>query len=238
MRIKDILLGILCFFGRWLHSFAIAITFGTIFGAIALALLVRGKLRVRGYGNLLQGVGRGVIIASNHPTALETILIQGLLCPWYYLAPSKFFIWNMPREGLVSPRFAVMTRCITITRGNPRQNAAATRKAIEKVRRGWTILIFAEGTRTVKGRVFVDHPVHKLCRIETRVPTMAQRAEAYVLPLRIDVPNVTEELGLRASLGHVWREGIVFNFGRKFMFPREMQLEEANRHLEQAILAC
>ena len=196
----------------WLNGYAIAWSFGALLALCLLPLFLFGKIRVRGYWRAFRAMGRGnVILAANHPEGMTPFLIPALFCPGYLLIP-RFYPWNVPREGLVPSFLLVPFRCIVVERGNRLQKMAAAKKLIHLLRESGNILIFPEGTRTIDE----TNPDRELVRMngrsirpikETGVPFIAQSSNARVVPVWIDIPDVTRKLKFWESVAHLLEPG-------------------------------
>lgn len=91
----------------------------------------KAGIRIRGYWRAIEAVAKGrLIIAVNHPSLLEPILIPLMFFPWYCFWP-RFFVWSVPDRRLLPRRLRwlfPLGRCITVDRSESRrQNQTAFR---------------------------------------------------------------------------------------------------------------
>lgn len=171
--------------------------------------IVRAWYPIRVEGRRRFGAGRPVVLAPNHVSFLDPILLQAalprrityLMTDLYYGIPG--LNWVFRRIG-----------CIPIKQEGSQLNAI--RRGIEALERYRLVAIFPEGTRSFDG---------KLQQGFAGAATMAQRARAIVVPVAI--------VGTFESLprGSFWprRSCVTVRFGEPIDFeaigtkrPREM----------------
>ncbi len=103
------------------------------------------KIRIEGQQNIKKG--ETYIIVSNHQSALDILLLYRLLTHFKWVAKKELFRvpvigWNL-----------WLNRYITIERKSPKDALKMIKKASVYLNSGSSVLLFAEGTRTLDGRV-------------------------------------------------------------------------------------
>jgi 1-acyl-sn-glycerol-3-phosphate acyltransferase len=112
----------------------------------------------------------GVLIVSNHQSYLDPVLLSlGLKRPISFMARRTLFRFR-PFGRLISALNA-----FPVTREGV--DTAAMREAIRRLREGWCLLVFAEGTRTQDGTIGVLRP---------GILMVAERADVPIVPAVID----------------------------------------------------
>jgi len=127
--------------------------------------LMPAFFRVRVFGR--ENVPRegGVLIASNHQSFLDPLLIGlGLPRPVTFMARSTLFRWR-PFAWLIRALNAFPVR-------QGRTDLGAVRKAIRRMRAGWALLVFPEGTRTRDGRIGVVRRGFEMMAVRGGVPVV------------------------------------------------------------------
>lgn len=231
---------------RWLSGFATIWPIGILVlipGFFVLRAL--GKIEIIGYQRAAETLRRGrVIVAPNHPDGFTPFLMTAVFWKRYLFQP-RFCFWNLPREGLVHTAvLRWIMRCILIDRGNNEQKKVAFKEARMVLEQTGNLLVFGEGTRTADPSdpaiEFVEKYGRRIRRFKTRVPLLALAAKAQILPVWIDMPDVTTKLGFWASIKHLLRRGrrLTIVFGQEYPVIRPFNIRDENRKLEEAILGC
>lgn len=133
-------------------------TMGSAVGLIILTLRLLKRIEIINYKGLPKYRNNprlfknGLIIASNHPSLLEPILIPGLFFDQYFLHPFKLSPWNMAEEKNYDNLFWkwAKARIIWVNRENPQKARQAFRQAKKIVNNGNILVLFPEGGRTFK----------------------------------------------------------------------------------------
>lgn len=227
-----------------LIGYAVAWSFGSILGTMFWLLVALGFIKVRGYRTAIRTAYHGnVIIASNHPSLLETFLIPAVFWPGY-LMWSRFFVWSMPDQKLFPPRLRWLytpLRCLTVDRSNRQISASGTGRAMDRLRSGECIVIHPEAGRTIKGTEFLRSGGRRIRRIHTFVPDIAARTGASILPVYVTMRRVDRPLSLKDSIVRMFRRGygpIIISFGEPYCVNKSFEREHENKHLERSILSA
>jgi 1-acyl-sn-glycerol-3-phosphate acyltransferase len=104
------------------------------------------KVKVKGVENVDPHLPR--IYMSNHQSWFDILAL--------FLALPVDFKYMLKKELLRIPVFGVAVwraRHISIDRGNPRKAFESVQKAVEKIKSGYSVLIFPEGTRSPDGHI-------------------------------------------------------------------------------------
>jgi len=137
--------------------------------ALARVLFV-ALFRVRVFGQDNVPPEGGVLILSNHQSYLDPVLLGlGLERPVSYMARRSLFR-NRAFAWLISALNA-----FPVTRGG--RDVRAMREAVGRLREGWCLVVFPEGTRTSDGRIG---------RLHAGVLSIAERAGVPVVPAVVE----------------------------------------------------
>jgi 1-acyl-sn-glycerol-3-phosphate acyltransferase len=144
------------------------------FGAWCARIFARAVTRVRIEGDLLAIPRRGpVIIASNHASNLDAVVIGGWLLPVLgrriqWLAKREFFDW--PVLGPLAPHGGIHP----VDRG--KADLEAYRQAKRILDDGHILFIFPEGTRSADG---------SLQQAQDGAAALALRTDAVIVPIGV-----------------------------------------------------
>ncbi len=219
---------------RRVLDYVTAVIIGIPLGLLFFVLLALGRVRIRGYFRAVRLVARGkVIIASNHPSMLETFLIPLSFFP-LNLVLLRFFIWSVPDRRLLPPRLRWLfwlMRCITVDRSERNKNNRTFYALTDILLARGVIIIHPEAGRTGKGTTFIHKDGRRVRRFLSRVPTLARHTGAIILPLWVE--GADKVLPIGTAIPRFFRSKIILSFG----IPYRPQEEESNRIEESAILA-
>lgn len=223
---------------------ATARTFGWLLARLYLFLHKRGKIRVEGYERAVSALAEGgFILASNHPEGSTPFLIPAIFHEKYFDNP-RFFLWNMPREGLVPTQWLRdRLRCIVVERDNPVKKARAVRKAAKALKDKWNVLIFAEGTRTFDEKEPDATLIERNGRLmrpvdDTGLPFLAKLGDAQILPVWIRIPGVKRKLRFWASIFHLFKKRgryMSIRFGEPYRIEEPFDIDKENARLQEKI---
>ena len=212
------IIGVAARTGRVLLDYAVIWTVGNIIEPIFWALVLLRVVRISGYSRLLRSAWKGrLIIAANHPSLVETVLIPGLGWPWM-LVSRRYYFWYMPDRHLFPgwlKWFHTATRGIEVDRRDSqlRYNIRAIQKAVKVLQRPNSLVVHVEGGRTFKWRLrqveLLQRGDRQLAEVKVGVFTLAKRSGAHVLPLWV---GMTPERQLRTS----YRQGFGALFSYKY----------------------
>lgn len=117
----------------------IAWNFAHWWGRIVLGA-TGSKVTVRGAENIPPGP---VVVMGNHQSIFDIMLVLGYIDkPLAFIAKKE-----LARAPLIAPWMSYLG-CIFLDRKDVRQAAQVFQEAVEKVRNGWSMVIFPEGTRS------------------------------------------------------------------------------------------
>jgi 1-acyl-sn-glycerol-3-phosphate acyltransferase len=164
------------------------------FWARTMLLLSFNKVTVLGLENI-KGLKAGVF-AGNHQSMLDIFLYLGNIpINGGFLAKKQILF--IPFIG----QLAVLFGHIVIDRSNPKKSLASVERCIKAVKKGWSIFIYPEGTRTDNGEISV---------FKSGSLKIPMRTEAPVVPVTVSgVHKVLTKHTLRINKGHM-----VISFGK------------------------
>ncbi len=127
--------------------------------------IISALFRIRVFGRENLPKRGGVLIVSNHQSYLDPVLIGvGLRRPVTFMARDTLF--RHPLFGLLIKSL----NAFPIKRG--RLDAGAMREAEERLKSGWQLLLFPEGTRTRNGQIGRVKPGFGLLAARGGVPVI------------------------------------------------------------------
>ncbi|MDP3769924.1 MAG: lysophospholipid acyltransferase family protein [Candidatus Sungbacteria bacterium] len=229
-------------FRRWqmrcIADFLTVIIWGIPLGCFFLLLIILGRIRIHGYMRAIRLVTRGrVIIAANHPSMLETLLIPLSFFPWY-LYSLRLFVWSVPDQRLLPPWMRVLFwigRCVTVDRSKPNSNKHALRELAAILERKGVIVIHPEAGRTFKGQNFLFCGNRKIRHFTSGVPALARNTGATILPLWVSGSD--KVLPAETFFPRFIQSKIILSFGIPYHPPQEKnQGTDESYTLAQAIL--
>ncbi|MDP3779213.1 MAG: lysophospholipid acyltransferase family protein [bacterium] len=217
-----------------ISHYMIAMCIGIPLGTLFLFLVLIGRIRIKGYLAAIRLAARGkVIIAANHPTMLETLLIPLLFFP-LYLFHLRFFVWSVPDRRLLPPRLRWifrLARCITIDRSDQNLTKHTIQAVAHVLSRNGVVIIHPEAGRTFKGETFITLGNRRMRSFVSGVPALARSAGATLLPLWVSGTDIVLPYG--AWLPRFTRSRITLSFGA----PYRPQQEKESRAAESLVLA-
>jgi 1-acyl-sn-glycerol-3-phosphate acyltransferase len=199
-------------------------------GSIFLFFRTTGRLTVKGEENLKEE-NVGTILVPNHPSLLEPVLLPFLYFPKVLWNPFKAVPWNTPdSKNFYKPWYFFWLRALRVIPINrARPNAGDTRNALQKIidvlKRGETVIIFAEGGRTHKRKNIITSPKgKKLGKLTGGVERIVKECDCRVIPIWVEMPP-------GKFITRFTKTPIVINIGRPLY--HKITTEE----LERAILS-
>jgi len=144
------------------------------------------RLRIRDRNKLVKGTS--YVIISNHQSILDIIMLNCLGYNFRWI--SKIENFRVPVIGW----YLRMAKYITVERGNKESKAEMMERSAESLRRGISIMLFPEGTRSADGEI----GPFKLGAFQ-----LALMTDKPVLPVVLDgTGGVLPKHGLVFSRGH------------------------------------
>ncbi|MBW2092656.1 MAG: 1-acyl-sn-glycerol-3-phosphate acyltransferase [Deltaproteobacteria bacterium] len=114
----------------------------------ARILIKCGFIRVRIEGKENLEPGANYIFAANHSSIFDILVLMAYL-PIQFRWLAKKSLFSLPVYG----HSMKLAGYIPIDRSNPREGVKSLEKAAEKVRKGASVIIFPEGTRSDDGQI-------------------------------------------------------------------------------------
>lgn len=231
---------------QYLHilgRFFVMAILGT-FNTFAITLLIlTGRIRIYGYWRLIQNLNRGkIIIAANHPSKLETVLVPSLLWPWA-LFHQKFFIWSVPDNKLF-PKWSrwvyLYLKCIPLSRDGSSTNASSITTMFRVLQAGDSIILHPGGGRDYKGeQVSNSSGTRHIRTIKSTVPYLAIKNKAQILPLYIHYTGKNTPKTLKENVRWLLQSNCIsFHIGQPYSPKVDMSKNDLNAVLEQKILSA
>lgn len=223
---------------RCIADYLTVMLFGIPLGCLFLSLIILGRIKICGYMRAIRLAATGrVIIAANHPSMLETLLIPLLFFPWY-LVSLRFFVWSVPDQRLLAPWIRWLFwlgRCIPIDRSRRNSSAYTLRKLTDILERKGVVVMHPEAGRTFKGDSFITFGDRKIRSFTSGVPSLAERTHAVILPLWVS--GTDKVLPGDTLLPHFMRSKIILSFGMSYRpYLKKEDRSEESRTLADAIL--
>lgn len=227
---------------RLISDYITVIIIGIPLGIFFALLLALGRIKIKGYGRAIRLIAHGkVIIAANHPSMLETLLIPLLFFP-RYLVSLRFFVWSVPDRRLLPPRLRWLfwfLRCATLDRTNPESKKEAISQLTAILNHNGIVLMHPEAGRTDKGEKFLmsgTRDNRRMRHFVSGVPSLARNTGATILPLWVSGTDIVLPIG--ATVPRLMRSKIIFSFGTPYVPPkRKTDREQESIILAKAILA-
>ncbi|MFA6133210.1 MAG: lysophospholipid acyltransferase family protein [Phycisphaerae bacterium] len=135
-----------------------------------LQVLMPAAFKVRVFNRRVEPAEGGAVYICNHQSFLDPILMSFALCrPMNYMARDSLFRWPLFRLIIES------ANAFPVRRGTA--DLAALKEAMRRIKDGGQVVLFAEGTRTLDGRIGPFLP---------GVAMLAQRVAQWTVPVVID----------------------------------------------------
>ena len=219
---------------RLISDYITVIIIGIPLGIFFALLLALGRIKVKGYVHAIRLVVHGnIIIAANHPSMLETLLIPLLFFP-LYLVHLRFFVWSVPDRRLLTPYLRWLfwfLRCVTLDRSNLSLTKPALYKLTEILEYNGVVVIHPEAGRTNKGEKFLVRGNRRMRHFVSGIPSLARSTRATILPLWVS--GTDHVLPIGAIIPRFMRSKIIFFFGTPYVPSKQKK----SRERESIILA-
>lgn len=182
-------------------------TLVNVIALIFVCLLLTRRVRINGYKRALKAVWHGnVVIASNHPSALETFVIPVLFWPVLLIRP-RLFPWSITRFDAFPSYLQLLYapfRCITVGHADAAKRKCHSIFRMAHVLGHHGVLIgYPEGTRTCKGKVYWRRGSKKMSVFDSSLPRLAWRYGSVIVPVWIDFGSIDTPLSMRSCLRRV-----------------------------------
>lgn len=186
-----------------------------------------------------------LIVVSNHPSLLETVLLPAsLFFPQVLLDPFSYIPWSTPDRRNFYDRwywFWIRPISIPIDRKNRANGMRSLYEIARVLEREKIVIIFAEGGRTFRGTEFVYSKEGKRIRpLENSIGWLVTRTKAHVLPIWVEgTDKVLPNHQTKLFAGINWREKVTIKVGNVIRFRITKRLGGAKQITEsitQALL--
>lgn len=227
-----------------LRLYLLVYTIGLLFAVAYFILRIRGDVKIQ--GKLPKPNGRSLVVVSNHPSTVETLLLIGLLSRLYLLSP-RLAPWSTPTMkhfSRLSGRIwnLMQERAILVPEG--RAGLVSWFRRMGEIIGGAEpaiTIIFPEGNRTfLTDSVPVGDSGQRLGPVQPGVATLIARAKVrpLVLPIWVEgadrvMPNSREKL---VTGWPQWHRGpIVLRIGKPIDFPAYANQTEISQGIFAAL---
>lgn len=208
-------------------------TFVLVLGFGFLLLQLVGRIRVINRCHLSSANSeRGTLILSNHISILEGVLLPLLYFPHFLVRPFKYFPWSTPdRERFYAWYLFWLRplRIIAIDRSSKsiNRNKVAVQKIIQRLKKGETVIIFAEGGRTAKqDEKKVSAKGKEIGVLKSGIQKIINACECRIVPVWLEGTDGVMPIG--STLPRFWRNVITFRIGEPIYERVKMtELEDA-----------
>lgn len=197
----------------WMAFTHVVFLIGIVF---FLLLRITRRVEIR-HADRIPKWKKNMIIASNHPSYLEALLIPCLFPVESLLRPWKYMAWGTPDKTNVGKWFwfFVWSRSIFVDRkASSREKHSSIRWAVDVLKAGGKVVIHPEGGRTGTGKNF-DHSSkgNKLRKLKSGVACAAISAGSTILPIWIEGTDDVWPIG---SLPWCFWKKVIITIGEPF----------------------
>ncbi len=216
---------------------------GAMFGIFFFILRLIGRIKVLHWERFPHWE-REILVISNHPSMLETVMLPALFFHEYMVNPWWFAPMNTPDlHNFYKRWYWAWARpiCVPIDRTSlisEGKSLYLIRKAIEEKK---IVILFAEGGRTFRGKTFLHSKSGKKMReLKRGVGRLVARTNVKVLPIWIDGTDTVLLNHSTKLFGGINPKGkITIRIGELMEFPKSLRMgkgEEIIEKIEQALL--
>lgn len=245
---------------RAIGTYGMACTAGSLCGLFVHKHYRHTKLlQINHYDRYLREIAKGrLIIASNHPSLLEPMILLGMCWPQVLWRPVTYFPWNTPDAGVFGKRewLYEYSNSIKISRHktppDQRRNEAAVKMITTVLNTQRTVIMFPEGGCTGSRNKDGSQP-ELLCTrtaagtrhirpITGGIPQLALETGARILPVYVDMPfweRVRELPNRFSDTRKLWmaeRETVTIHVGRSYYPNKQSSKVAQNQELTERIL--
>ena len=215
-------------------------TAGLFLGVMFLILRLLRRIKVV-HSERLPHWQKNMLIVSNHPSLIETILLPNLLLVENLLHPLRFLPISTPdKKNFYDPWQFFWLRPVSIPVDRDNSSSRDTLKAmLEVLQSGKRLILFAEGGRTFKGKDFVSSAHgRRLRKLVNGAGLLASRARPMVLPIWVEgVEHKSfNNFFLLLGLWGFWRYRMIIKIGQPFFVDEGLGAKDATRLIEQELL--
>jgi len=217
---------------------------GVVIGIVVLYLRWRGHIKLV-HPERFPLWQRGVILASNHPSLLEPILLPGLFLRQFFLHPFLFGPWSTPDQSNFRSVWWwwMRPRAVFVPRGMRRAELGAFRRLRCILRKGGVVILFPEGGRTssVGDNVLTSVRGKRLRPLKPGLAYLAQKTQALVVPVWIEgtdavLPNASDRNVLYHRFPKFRGHTITIRIGSGIRFSRRDSKEKITQAVSAAFL--
>jgi 1-acyl-sn-glycerol-3-phosphate acyltransferase len=217
--------------------FVLVCIFGVVLGLIFTVLRFTGKVKVK--GALPKKWERGLLLVSNHPSLLETVLIPLLFFPRILFNPFQYLPWSTPDrrnfENFTTRWYLRWIRLFPVIPVERGQIVTAVQihefveRVVRKLKEKKAVVIFPEGGRTSSGKIeLISRKGKKMRKLKSGVSKIIAMSNCLTVPLWIDKTELVLPRGARIPK-FLRAEEIVIKIGKPII--RRITTEEVGKIL-------
>ncbi|OGY91655.1 MAG: hypothetical protein A3B31_03005 [Candidatus Komeilibacteria bacterium RIFCSPLOWO2_01_FULL_53_11] len=199
----------------WLCTYPLGFGLGVFFSLLRLT----GRVRIVHPERIPKEDG-ALIVASNHPSLWEPIILTMLFFPRCLLYPHRRLPWSTPSTKTYYDwwfLFPLHPRFIMVPRTDQSRILAAFRQMIAIIRNGERLIIFPEGGRTYRGNSYQYGANGRRIRgLKSGIEKLVKLTSVPVLPVWVEGSDHVLPNGSR--IPRLWRK-VTIVIGEPTTFP-------------------
>jgi 1-acyl-sn-glycerol-3-phosphate acyltransferase len=208
-------------------------------GIIFQLFRITGRVKIISQAKGFYRQGK-IILAANHPTLLEPVLVNLAFFPNYLRHPT-LIPWNTPVRKFYDPSWCWWYRHRAVPVEIEGNQFSLSRKAIRKMKEllqnRQVLILFPEGGRTFKGKEFIiSREKHKQIRqLKEGVAWLAKQTGAKIVPIWIEGSEKVLPNG-KFPFPRFWKSKITIRIGQPLSLETNNSRNSATQKIALAIL--
>ncbi len=209
----------------WLCTYPLGFILGIGFSLLRLT----GRIRIDHPERIPKEDG-ALIVASNHPSLWEPIILTMLFFPRCLLYPRRRLPWSTPSTNTYYDwwfLFPIRPRFIMVPRTDQSRIIATFRQMLAIIKDGERLIIFPEGGRTYRGNSYQYSANGRRIRsLKSGIERLVKLTNAPVMPVWVEGSD--EVLPNGSRFPRLWRR-VTIVIGEPIVFPT------ADAHVKNAV---